>query len=182
MPALKPLNIKLFTKETSDALETEAREYFNSAKEPYSPKDRPLALAFYNDAPGGIGGGTRAILWFDKEKELLEVLANYLLVTNLGPWDTDYEGISKKLALLATEYWQKTAEREDVIQLINELADGCFQIEWWGTRESLFFGEEEFPEQTRAWWRCCGTPTDLSPLKSDEIVPFLEYLGCDYMC
>lgn len=180
MPALKPLNIKLFTKETSDALETEAREYFNSAKEPYSPKDHPLALAFYNDAPGGIGGGTRAILWFDKEKELLEVLANYLIITNPGPSYTDYEGISKKLAAIATEYWQKTAEKEDVLQLINKLVHGCFQIEWWGTRESLFFGEKAFPARTRARWRNCETATDLSPLSPDDVESFLEYLGCDY--
>jgi|GEM_PF-1710873 len=182
MPTSKSLNLKPFTNETAEALEAEAQEYFNSSKEPYSPKDRPLALGFYNDAPGGIGGGNRAILWFDEEKELLEVLANYLLITNPGPSDTDYEDISKQRAEVATEYWQETTEKEDAIQKIKSLAKGCFQAEWWGTRDALLFGDEEFPARTRARWRNFGTPTDLSPLKADEIEFFLEYLGGDYMC
>jgi len=182
MPTSKSLNLKPFTNETAEALEAEAQEYFNFSKEPYSPKDRPLALGFYNDAPGGIGGGNRAILWFDEEKELLEVLANYLLVANPGPSDTDYEGISKKLAAIVTEYWQETAEKEDAIQTINVLAKKCFQIEWWGTRDALLFGDEEFPARTRAWWRCCENSSDVSPLKPGELADFLEYLECGYMC
>ncbi|MFZ4774148.1 MAG: hypothetical protein ACOYM3_02215 [Terrimicrobiaceae bacterium] len=96
MSTKEPLKLTIYTDEIGEQLDQEAQEYFykNSS---FSPKDRPLALAYYNDAPGGIGSGTSCIAWFDCEKELLEVLANYLLITNPGPSGLDYNGISKAI-------------------------------------------------------------------------------------
>ena len=177
----EPLNLKTFSDETSEALEQEAQEYFNENNS-FSPKDRPLALAYYNDAPGGIGGGTPCIAWFDCEKELLEVLANYLLITNPGPSGLDCNRISEAIAAAASAFWLGEISKEETIETINDQAHGCFHVQWWGTREALLIGDEEFPNILRSKWRDHKKDGDSSPLKADEVGDFLQYLECDYMC
>jgi hypothetical protein len=181
MSTKEPLKLTLYTDEIGEQLEQEAQEYFNK-NNPFAPKDRPLALAYYNDAPGGIGGGTPCIAWFDCEKELLEVLANYLLITNPGPCDLDYTGISEEIAAAATAFWLGEISKDETIETINDQAHGCFHVQWWGTRESLLFGDEEFPKTLRSKWRDHKKDGDTSPLKPDEVGGFLQYLECDYMC
>jgi hypothetical protein len=180
MSTKEPLNLKTFSEETAEALEQEAQEYFNT-NDSFAPKDRPLALAYYNDAPGGIGGGTPCVAWFGGEKGLLEVLANYLLITNPGPCNTDYKGISEAIAAAVSDFWQGKISKDKAIETINDQAHGCFHVQWWGNRKSLLFGNEEFPKELRSWWRDHKKDGDTSPLQPDEVDGFLQYLECDYM-
>ena len=86
MSTKEPLNLKTFSEETAKSLNQEAEQYFDYKREPWTPKDRPLSLFYYIDAPAGVcGGGAVCVVWCDSEKELLEVLANYILITNPGP-------------------------------------------------------------------------------------------------
>jgi len=180
MSTKEPLNLKAYSDETSESHRQEAQEYFNT-NDSFAPKDRPLALAYYNDAPGGIGGGTPCVAWFDCEKDLLEVLANYLLITNPGPCNTDNNGISEAIAAAASAFWLGEISKDKAIETINDQAQGCFHVQWWGTREALLFSEEEFPKKLRSQWSQRIADEDTSPLKPDEVDGFLQYLECEYM-
>ena len=181
MSTKEPLKLPLYTDEIEEQLDQEAQEYFNKNNS-FSSTDRPLALAYYNDAPGGIGGGTPCVAWFGGEKELLEVLANYLLITNPGPAGLDYNGISEAISAAASAFWLGEISKEETIEIINDQAHGCFHVQWWGTREALLFGDEKFPKELRALWSRRKNDADDSQLKPDEVADFLEYLSCDYMC
>lgn len=171
---LKPINPRLI-----EDLTEEAESYFANEPSPYRAEAREFVLAYYNDAPGGIGGGTRCVLWFETARERLEVLANYLLLTNSGPTSFDYTGVSQKICGLAEANWNGELETPGLISQVNSLAKQCFQIEWVGSRSELLNGYENFPKWLRAHWRSAD-PKDESPLRTNEVAPFLEYLYCDY--
>lgn len=170
------LSFKLITEETRDDVYHEALDYATD-QEPYLARDRQFALAYYNDAPAGCGGGSRMVEWFQAEKELLEHIPSFLLVMNLGP--RECEKLSKDLATVVTAYWDNKISRDGAMALINDLASDFFQVEWWGTREQLLTCDERFPTWLRSSWR--GSD-DTSPLRDDEREDFFEYLSCDYMC
>jgi hypothetical protein len=176
-----PLKLKRLTHQMIEDITEEAEVYFAAEPSSYEAGEKEFALAYYNDAPGGIGGGTRCVLWFETAQERLEVLANYLLLTNPGPLVFDYPGVSQKICDLADANWNGELETPDLIDEVNLRTQGCFQIEWIGERNDLFNGPEDFPKWLRAQWRG-AEPRDDSPLKNDEFEGFLEYLACDYMC
>lgn len=177
MPTNKePLNCRLLTEGSQDELYREALEH-DQANEPCEPKNRGFALAYYNDAPAGVcGGGSRCMVWFDTEKELLEAIPGIILLLNAG--QPECGTISKQLASVVTAYWLGEIQHSQAKEFINQLAAGCFQVEWWGTREELAKSGEEFPMLLRSGWRHSD---NTSPLKEGEFKPFLEYLSCDYM-
>jgi len=109
----------------------------------------------------------------------LEVLANYLLVTNPGPLSVDHEDLSENICSLVSAHWNGELETSDLITRVNTLSKHCFQIEWIGTKNELINGPEDFPKWLRAQWRA-SEPRDGSPLKNDEVEAFLEYLCTDY--
>jgi hypothetical protein len=176
-----PLALKRINPRLIEDLTEEAESYFANEPSPFIAKDKEFVLAYYNDAPGGIGGGTRCALWFKTAHERLEVLANYLLLTNPGPLDFDYPGVSQKICDLVEVNWKGELETPDLISQVNSLTKQCFQIEWIGARSELLDGSEDFPKWLRAQWRSAD-PEDGSPLKPYEVAGFLDYLACDYMC
>ena len=175
----EPLSLKLVTADNREALFNEAVEYVQT-KEPCEPRDRGFALACYNDAHPAFGGGSRYIMWFDSEKELLESMPGLLLLLDAGPCGPlDCADVSKNLASVVSAYWMGEIPYSQAKEFINQLAADCFQVEWWGTREKLLKSDEDFPKWLRSGWR---QSDDTSPLKEEESKPFLEYLACDYMC
>lgn len=173
------LSFKLVTADEREALFNEAVEYVQ-ANEPCEPRDRGFALACYNDAHPAFGGGSRYIMWFDSEKELLESIPGFVLLLDAGPCGPlDCVEMSKNLASVVSGYWLGEIPHSQAKEFINELAADCFQVEWWGTRESLLKGDEEFPKWLRSGWR---QSQDASPLRDEELQSFLEYLSCDYIC
>ena len=171
----------MITAELREELFNEAVEYVQ-ANDPCDPRDRKFALASYNDAHAGETSGERGIIWFDSEKDLLESIPGFLLVLNAGPdGPLDCSEISKNLARVVSAHWLDEIPRSQAIGLINELAADWFQVEWWGTREALLFGDEKFPKELRTWWSRRKNDADDSQLKPDEVADFLEYLSCDYM-
>lgn len=176
-----PLGLKPIKPHLIEDLTEAAESYFANEPSPYLAEAKEFLLAYYNDAPGGIGGGTRCVLWFETARERLEVLANYLLLINPGPLSFDYTGVSRKICGLADANWNGELETPDLISQVNSLAKQCFQIEWIGSRSELLNGSEDFPKWLRAQWRS-SDPEDGSPLKTDEVEDFLDYLACDYMC
>jgi hypothetical protein len=182
MGATKPsLDLRPVSDESIKNQTEEAENYFVSEPFPYDAGQKTFVLAYYNDAPGGIGGGTRCVCWFENEKALLEVLANYLLLINPGPISTDYNSISAEICDVAEIYYEGKASAAEIITHINSIAEGCFQIEWIGTRPGLLAGMDDFPRKLRCTWRNKRSKDD-SPLREEEIEPFLDYLACDYMC
>jgi len=180
MPDKKePLSFKLVTTDNREALFNEASEYVQ-AIEPCEPRDRQFALACYNDVHPAFGGGSRYIMWFDSERELLESIPGFVLVLDVGPCGPiDCVEISKNLASVVSAYWMDEIPYSQAKEFINQLAADCFQVEWWGKREKLLKSDEEFPKWLRSGWR--GSE-DTSPLAADELEKFFEYLSCDYMC
>lgn len=172
----RPLSFRLITAETQEAVYREALDYYQ-AHSPCEARDRNHALAYYNDSPAGVGGGGRAVEWFESEEELLQAIPGYLLVMNSGPRLCDE--LSKNLAVVVSAYWDGEITRDRAMHLINDGTTDFFQVEWWGTKEELLIGGDAFPLWLRSAWR--GS-TDSSPLSEDEVEPFLEYLSCDYMC
>ena len=182
MGATKPsLDLRPVSDESIKNQTEEAENYFVSEPFPYDAGQKTFVLAYYNDAPGGIGGGTRCVCWFENEKALLEVLANYLLLINPGPISTDYNSISAEICDVAEIYYEGKASATEITTRINSFSKGCFQIEWIGTRPGLLTGMDDFPRQLRCTWRNKRSKDD-SPLREEEIEPFLDYLACDYMC
>ena len=176
-----PLALKRINPHLIEDLTEEAESYFANEPSPYLAKDKDFALAYHNDASGGAGGGTRCVLWFETAHERLEVLANFLLLTNPGPLSFDYTGVSQKICDLAEANWNGDLETPALISQVNSLTKQCFQIEWIGSRKELLNGSEDFPKWLRAQWRSADTQ-DESPLKTNEVADFLDYLACDYMC
>jgi hypothetical protein len=174
-----PLALKRINPRLIEDLTEEAESYFANEPSPHLAKDKDFALAYHNDASGGAGGGTRCVLWFEKAHERLEVLANYLILTNPGPSSFDYTGVSQKICDLAEANWNEELETPDLISQVNSLTKHCFHIEWIGTRSELLNGSENFPKWLRAHWRSAD-PKDESPIKTNQVAPFLEYLYCDY--
>ena len=122
-----------------------------------------------------------ASVWFNSEKELLEVLANYVLLFNPGPISTDYNSITTKICDVVENYYEGKTSVQELMTRISSISKGCFQIEWIGTRIGLLAGTDDFPRNLRFKWRNSESKND-SPPKEDEIAPFLAYLACDYMC
>lgn len=176
-----PLDLRPVTDESIKSQTEEAENYFLSEPSPIDAGEKTFVLAYHNDAPGGIGGGTRCVCWFDSEKEMLEVLANYVLLFNRGPVSTDYNSISAEICDIVGLYYDTQAIAAEAITKINSVSKGCFQIEWIGTRPGLLTGMDDFPRQLRCTWRSKRSNND-SPLREEEIEPFLDYLACDYMC
>ncbi len=182
MKTNKPrLKLKPVTPSSFEGQMEEAESYFTSEPSPYEAGRKTHALAYFNDAPGGIGGGTKCVVWFNTQEELLEVLANYLLLTNPGPYSTDYPVISRKICEAVENHHQGDSSACSLVDRVNSVTRGCFQVEWIGTRDGLFNGMEEFPRNLRKSWRGAGCEGE-APLGSDEFEPLLEYLSCGYMC
>lgn len=93
MSASPPLDLRPVSDESIKNQTEGAENYFLSEPSPIDAGEKTFVLAYHNDAPGGIGGGTRCVCWFDSEKEMLEVLANYVLLFKRGPVSTDYSSI-----------------------------------------------------------------------------------------
>ena len=148
--------------------------------DPFAPKDRDFALAFRNSDDGFVGSG-RFVFWFETEKQLLEAIGSYLLITNLYD-STNCKAAFDEIAVFAEQYWNGEIDRCEAIGAINKSAIGNFELQWWGNRDALLFSDEEFPKELRSVWRNGKDEVDTSPLKPDEVEDFLQYISCDYMC
>ena len=171
------LNPELVTAETHDEFFNKAVDYVQ-LNDPCVPKNRKYALAYYNDAHPAFGGGSRCLMWFESEKEMLESVPGLILVLNSGSCGlNDADDLSEKLALVLASHWNDEISQAEAVDVVNQLAKGFFQVEWWGTREQLLKGSEKFPSWLRSGWR---QSEDASPLRPEELERFFDYLGSTY--
>ncbi len=126
----------------------------------------------YDDAPGGIGGGSGNFSWFDSKQELVSFLTKFpLLAHSSATPDMELFARAKEHLLRVTA---ETFDQRAVDEL-NVINSGVEQIQWFGQLEELLSGDGEFAEGLRAFF--AGSSKQLSKTKIPEFVVFLRGWG-----
>ena len=165
---LKPFEEEVLAQEAMDLITSQGVQ---------APREKPFALAFASDGPPAAGGGMGAMCWFDTVQDLLEFIANYLVALNPCPISSNNKNVYYSVSEIANRFFRNELGKEEAIKEFNLAARHFFQIEWWGTREELLFGDSDFACEARSWWRHLTGDKDNSPIRDSEMEAFLKYLA-----
>jgi hypothetical protein len=126
----------------------------------------------YDDAPGGIGGGSGNFSWFDSKEELFSFLTKFPLLAH-STETADTERFEKATDFLS----QSTAESFDqkAVNELNQINSGVEQIQWFGQLNDLLSGDDEFAKGMRSFFS--GSSNQLSKTKIPEFAEFLRGWG-----
>ena len=101
----------------------------------------------WGDAPPAIGGGIGAFQWFDTRESLLCFIAeSAVLMWKDFESQDDYENLRDSLRSAV----QQTSENDKVLEKVNCMTRGLFQVEWIGQFHELATSQDDFPKKVRA--------------------------------
>jgi len=126
----------------------------------------------YDDAPGGIGGGSGNFSWFDSKQELVSFLGKYPLLAH-SSHTLDTEQFSEAKNFLRS-FTPETFDQKAVDQL-NKMISGVEQIQWFGQLNDLLSGEAEFEKGMRKFFS--GSSEKLAKSRIPEFAEFLRNWG-----
>jgi hypothetical protein len=135
----------------------------------------------YDDGPPYCGGGEARFLWFDARPAMYAYVRDYL------PWDPRYlEDPRPSNAALAQSvrglFDDVSLVRDDVrlLEALNTVLKGEYQIEWWGTLSQLIEDTAEFPLSLRRsfWWdQDIRKEDNDTAIPEEQVYAFLEFVS-----
>ncbi len=140
-------------KETTSK-ETAVQEAFTRANS-MEPMDSSWGFFAYDDAPGGIGGGSGMFCWFESREKMCDFIERYplLLQSSYEPEDDDKARIEEiELSVKASikEFRSSADKSEQVLEDLNCKLRRIEQIKWWGSFSDLLSGDHWFAKELRS--------------------------------
>lgn len=145
------------------------------------PREHPFGFYSYGDAPGAIGGGVGAFLWFPTRDSLLAYFSEHLTYQNPGPESSDETKVDASVKSALATFEGSGGPLESLIPVLNPILRNYSQIEWIGAFKDLAAGEREFEKGVRTSFRDSDEAEEeqkdpSSPIEPDEMDDFMEYL------
>ena len=149
----------------------EAAEEAASARE---PEETDYGFYAYGDAPGGIGGGIGAFLWFESEDKALEHLKAFAIFMNPPRSDLDVDTLQEACSQAVADFQKKAITRDELIVRLNANLKHASVIEWIGPFTDLKRGAPGFANKVLSDFR--DEESD-DPVDAEELDYFIEFLS-----
>ena len=107
----------------------------------------------YGDAPPAIGGGVGSFVWFVNRDSMLDFIQSVLPVSPPGPTGNDHDMIAEEVGRIVAEVRDLEVLPDKTREHLNQTLRRYSQIEWWGTFQTLLYGNEPFVSKVRKHFR-----------------------------
>ena len=161
--------------------ESEVQEAFTQANS-VEPTENSWGFFAYDDAPGGIGGGSGMFCWFESRDKMCDFIERYPLLfqSSYEPEDDDKARIDdiERSVRAAIEEFRRNADKcEKVLEDINRKLRRIEQIKWWGSFSELLSGDHWFAKELRSHVMEGDGSSALPEEQREEFVEFLQGYG-----
>lgn len=134
----------------------------------------------YGDAPGAIGGGFGAFVWFADRDQLLSFIESVLPFSPPGPCNRDPLAVEASVRAVISAQREGEVSADVAREQLNSVLRGFSQIEWWGTFKDLCGGTDAYAAKVIAAFRedCAdeGVAARGGSVSRDELEEFKEFL------
>ena len=125
--------------------EAELQEALTEANS-FEPTESSWGFFAYDDAPGGIGGGSGMFCWFESRDKMCDFIERYPLLSQSSyePEDDDkarIDDIERSVKAAINEFRSNADNSEKVLKDINSKLRRIEQIKWWGRFSELLSGD-----------------------------------------
>ena len=110
----------------------------------------PWGFFSYRDAPGAIGGGVGAFVWFATRNEALDFIAEVLPFSPPGSSTADWDAVATDTRQIVDKMKAGTLDDSDGVAALNKSLRTFSQISFFGHEQSILIGDGKFPRSLRA--------------------------------
>ena len=155
----------------------DADKAWDKAQE-HEPRSSSWGFFGYGDAPGAMGGGVGAFVWFSTRARLMKFIAEVLPFSPPGPCGADEDAVAEQCSQLIKQYQEDSLSLEAMRTTLNQTLRGFSQIEWLGTRKDLLEGDHRYALYVRAQFRVDAMQGEEGPnIEQDSPLDLLRAHG-----
>lgn len=149
----------------------------------HTPTEDAWGIESYGDAPGGIGGGEGAFLWFDTQGELLDFTGRLLPFFAPGSGPLGPIEVAQKSASIIEQVQNGELSMDEAMGPLNRALRNFSQIRWWGQLKELLSGDREFENMIRSRFRygLSESDGDTSPIPGNQLNDFIDFIMIEWM-
>ena len=163
---------------SKDAALEEAFTRANSAE----PVESSWGFFAYDDAPGGVGGGSGMFCWFESRDKMCDFIERYPLLfqSSYEAEDDDkarIEDIELCVKAAVKEFRSSPDKTAEALEAINGKLRRIEQIKWWGSFSDLLSGDHWFAKELRSNLFENDGNTAVPKERREEFIEFLQGYG-----
>lgn len=161
--------------------EAEVQEAFTQANS-VEPSETSWGFFAYDDAPGGIGGGSGMFGWFESRDKMCDFIEGYPLLfqSSYEPEDDDkarIDDIERGVKAAINGFRGNPEKGEKVLEDINRKLRRMEQIKWWGSFSELLSGDHWFAKELRGHLLQNDGSVPMPEERREEFIEFLQSYG-----